>query len=94
MKLLIIALALLGMTGCAINNKPNLIRNTIKYDDIHRINNSVETNDRLRNMEDTLDKMYSLIADLHIKYMGIDRYEQIAFPNDYLKRKEWRDKQK
>ena len=33
---------------------------------------------RLNKMEDTLDKMFSLMADLHIKEMGVKRFEQIC----------------
>ena len=42
------------------------------------------TEERIKDAEDTLDKIYSMLADLHIKQMGAKRYEQIAFPDKYL----------
>jgi len=48
----------------------------------------------IEDIQDTLKKLYSLIADLHMKEMGVDRYEQIAFPDSYIERWEFRHHKK
>ena len=43
-------------------------------------------NDKLLEIEDSLDKLHSMIADLHIKQEGVKRYEQICPKGkDYIK---------
>src|SRR3990167_11184298 len=37
---------------------------------------------QIKKIEDTLDKIYSMVADLEIKFMGIKRYNQIYDPTN------------
>lgn len=94
MKILIIALVLLvASVGWADEDGHN-IKKTYHYEPKEPMPAEIFLSCKISELQDSIDKMYSMIADLHIKQMGIDRYEQIAFPDDYQKRKEWRDKQK